>query len=123
MAIPFAIPAAVSAFVRSVQGAIIIALTAALIALALYVWGFRVAFIGFDGLADNLEDCRAAKEKAEGAIKDADIKARAAQKETERLIVQMKQRGKSAEDKASRIERIVLPGDCKTPPEILSLPI
>jgi hypothetical protein len=94
MAIPFAIPAAVSAFVRSVQGAIIIALTAALIALALYVWGFRVAFIGFDGLADKLEDCRAARATDRRTYEDAQRQA----KEANRAEVQ---RIKSEQEKIS----------------------
>jgi hypothetical protein len=56
----FAIPAGVSTFVRSVQGAIIIALSAALVGLSLYVWGFNIGPVGFDGLADHLADARAA---------------------------------------------------------------
>lgn len=107
--IPFAIPAAVSRLPWK--------LIAAGVLLAIIL----VQTIRLERAERRADRLEFSLNEARQALKDADLKTREAQKETERLLGQMRERGKSANDKASRIERIVLPGDCKTPRQIMEM--
>jgi hypothetical protein len=102
----------VLALARTVQGAIILALSAVILGLSLYVWGFNIGPIGFDGLTEKLEDCRANLDKATRPKNEQ-------KRETERNIDKARDRNEQAEPKARRIETAPLPGGCRTPPEIM----
>jgi hypothetical protein len=106
----------VLALARTVQGAIILALSAVILGLSLYVWGFNIGPIGFDGLTEKLEDCRANLDKATRQKNEQ-------KRETERNIDKARDRNEQAEPKARRIEAAPLPGNCATPKEIRELDI
>jgi uncharacterized protein HemX len=106
----------VLAFARTVQGAIILALSAVILALSLHIWGFNIGPIGFDGLTEKLEDCRANLDKATRQKNEQ-------KRETERNIDKARDRNEQAEPKARRIETAPLPGGCATPKEIRELDI
>ena len=90
--------------------------------------GLLVALIAVQTLRLSYAERRADKlgfalNEARAALKDADLKSRQAQKETDRLIEQARGRSKSADDKASRRERAPLEPGCKTPRAIMELDI
>jgi hypothetical protein len=107
--------AGIAGFARTVQGAIILALVAALVALSLYVWGFNIGPIGFDGISDKLEDCRTARKAAEDAAKQQKVITRD-------RIKTVREDRKIADDKARVVENAPLPGNCQTPRAILESP-
>ena len=104
---------AVLGFARSLQGAIIIALSAALVALSLFVWGFNIGPIGFDGIADKLDDCRAERERlAEQSKRKIEQTARTVERIVYRDLPE-------ADRRARVIETAPLPGNCETPRAVL----
>ena len=86
--------------------------------------GLLIALLGIQTLRLSWAERRADRiqfelNEARQALKDADLAARKLQAETERLIKLNRERQTQANDKAGRIERAPLPGNCKTPREIL----
>jgi flagellar biosynthesis/type III secretory pathway M-ring protein FliF/YscJ len=94
-----------------------------LVGIALLVLAIGVQTIRLSGAERRADKLRFELNEARAALEDAHAKTLKAQKEADRLIQQARERNKSADDKASQIERVVLPGSCKTPRAVMELDI
>jgi hypothetical protein len=115
--------AGIAGFARTVQGAIILALVAALVALSLFVWGFNIGPIGFDGLADKAERFKAERNAARAELV-AISSAKDEQGETTgKNIVKARQSESDAKRVSDRIRNAPVSGKCETPKEIMGAEI
>jgi hypothetical protein len=76
-------------------------------------------FLWIDGLKDKVEDC----ERDRNELRDISSKKREQAKRTEGNIEKAERGNKEADDRARKIEEAPLPGNCKTPPEIIGADI
>jgi hypothetical protein len=76
-------------------------------------------FLWIDGLKDKVEDC----ERDRNELRDISSKKREQAKRTEGNIKEAERGNKEADDRARKIEEAPLPGNCKTPPEIIEADI
>jgi hypothetical protein len=76
-------------------------------------------FLWIDGLKDKIEDC----ERDRNELRDISSKRNEQAKRTEGNIEQAERGNKEADDRARKIEEAPLPGNCKTPPEIIGADI